>query len=57
MESNIIMIAKNDTIEMLKISSTIIEALDQKDEMPNGDFQAVIEAQVMNAYFLGQKSK
>ena len=25
--------------------------------MPNGDFQGCIEAQVMNAYYLGQKSK
>lgn len=51
------MITKHDTIEMLKISSTIIEALEQKDEMPNGDFQAVIEAQVMKAYFLGKESE
>lgn len=51
------MITTHDTIEMLKISSKIIELLDERDEMPNGDFQAVIEAQVMKAYFLGKESE
>jgi hypothetical protein len=41
--------------ELLMISSKIIEILDDKDEMPNGDFQACIEAQVMSAYYLGKK--
>jgi len=49
------MIDTKTNIELLKISSNIIEILDDRDEMPNGDFQACIEAQVMNAYYLGKK--
>jgi len=51
------MINKEDTIKLLEISSKVIEILDDRDEMPNGDFQGCIEAQVMSAYYLGQKSK
>lgn len=51
------MIDTKTNIELLKISSKIIEILDDKDEMPNGDFQGCIEAQVMSAYYLGQNSK
>ena len=51
------MIDTKDTIELLKISSKIIETLDNRDEMPNGDFQACIEAQVMSAYYLGKKKE
>jgi len=51
------MIDENTAVELLKISSKIIEILDSKDEMPNGDFQGCIEAQVMSAYYLGKKEK
>lgn len=51
------MITTYDTVEMLKISSRIVEILEAKDEMPNGDFQACIEAQVMKAYLLGKNTK
>lgn len=44
-------------VELLKISSNIIDILDNRDEMDNGDFQGCLEAQVMTAYYLGQKSK
>lgn len=48
------MINPKDSIELLKISSKIIELLEMRDEMPNGDFQGCIEAQVMIAYLLGK---
>lgn len=51
------MINPKDSIELLKISSKIIELLDMRDEIPNGDFQACLEGQVMIAYLLGKKSK
>ncbi|MFA7708338.1 MAG: hypothetical protein WCX73_05295 [Candidatus Pacearchaeota archaeon] len=51
------MIDTKDTIELLKISSNIIDVLNDRDEMPNGDFQGCIEAQVMSAYLLGKKEK
>jgi hypothetical protein len=51
------MITKEDTIKLLEISSKIIEILEDKDDMSNGDFQGCIEAQVMIAYYLGQKAK
>lgn len=47
---------KKETIEILKISSKIIEILEEKDEIPNSDFQACIEAQVMKAFYLGKIS-
>lgn len=50
------MINKNDTIKLLEIGDKIVDIFDNKDEMPNGDFQACLEAQVMSAYYLGQKS-
>ena len=49
------MIDTKTNIELLKISSNIIELLDIRQEMPNGDFQGCIEAQVMSAYYLGKK--
>lgn len=49
------MIDKNTAVELLKISSNIIEVIDDRDEMDNGDFQGCIEAQVMTAYHLGKK--
>lgn len=49
------MINRETNIELLKISSNIIELLDIRQEMPNGDFQGCIEAQVMSAYYLGKK--
>jgi hypothetical protein len=45
------------SVEILKISSNIIEILENRDDLPNGDFQGCIEAQVMSAYYLGQNSK
>lgn len=48
---------KYETVELLKISSKIIETLEDKDEIPNGDFQASIEAQVMKAFYLGKISE
>lgn len=50
------MINTKDTVELLKISSTIIDIFDVKDTMPNGDFQGCLEAQLMSAYLLGKKS-
>lgn len=44
---------KYETIELLKISSKIIELINEQHTMPNGDFQACIEAQVMKAFYLG----
>ena len=54
-KSNKIMINRETNIELLKISSNIIELLDIRQEMPNGDFQGCIEAQVLSAYYLGKK--
>jgi hypothetical protein len=51
------MIDTKTNIELLKISSNIIELLDIRGEMPNGDFQGCIEAQVINAYLLGKNNK
>jgi hypothetical protein len=45
------------TIELLKISSEIVDICNNRDEMPNGDFQGCLEAQVLNAYNLGKQSK
>lgn len=50
------MINKQDTTKLLQIGDKIVELFWDKDEMPNGDFQACLEAQVMSAYLLGQKS-
>lgn len=50
------MIPTQDTIEMLKISNEIQNIFNDKDEMPNGDFQGALEAQVMKAYFLGKEN-
>lgn len=45
---------KKETIALLNISSKIIEILNNRDEMDNGDFQGAIEAQVRIAYLLGK---
>lgn len=50
------MINEKDTIELLQIGDEIVELFWEKDKMPNGDFQACLEAKVMKAYFLGKKS-
>ena len=42
------------TLELLKISSEIMDIVENKDDMPNGDYQACLEAQVMKAYLLGK---
>ena len=42
-------------LELLKISNEILEIVNDKDEMPNGDYQGAIEAQVMIAYQMGKK--
>lgn len=42
-------------IELLKISSEIIDILDNRDEMPNSDFQGCIEAQIQKAYLIGKQ--
>lgn len=46
-------------IGLLEISSKILELIDSRDfeEMPRGDLQGVIEAQVMSAYLLGMLGK
>jgi hypothetical protein len=49
------MIDTKTNIELMKISSNIIEVCDDRDEMTNSDFQGCLEAQVMNAYLLGKK--
>ena len=51
------MITNKDLIELLRISSVIIEILNDKDDVPNGDFQGCIEAQVTKAYLLGKNTK
>lgn len=45
------------TVRLLEISNVILELIDSRDfeEMPRGDLQAVIEAQVMSAYYIGNK--
>jgi hypothetical protein len=48
-------IGKKDNIELLNISSKIIKILDNRDVMPDGDFQSCIEAQIIKAYLLGKK--
>lgn len=48
------MIDTNTAINLLKISNKILEIVENKDEMPNGDYQACIEAQTMTAYLLGK---
>lgn len=65
------MINPKDTVKMLEISSKILEIIDDQvseyqtenvdsdgvdRSMTRGDLQGVIEAQVMSAYLLGQKS-
>lgn len=50
------MIDKNDTIQLLGICSEIVGLFEDGDEMPNTDFQGCLEAQIMKAYLLGQKS-
>ena len=49
------MIDTKTNIALMKISNNIIELLDIRQEMPNGDFQGCIEAQVISAYLLGKK--
>jgi len=50
------MIDTKTNIELMKISSKIIDVLDARDEMDNSDFQGCIEAQVMIAYLLGKNT-
>lgn len=50
------MIDKDDTIQLLGIGDEIVGLFGDRDEMPNTDFQGCLEAQVMKAYLLGQKS-
>jgi hypothetical protein len=49
------MINKNDLWELSKISDQILQIIDYKEfeEMPRGDLQGVIEAQINMAYYLG----
>lgn len=53
------MINKEDIFELSKMSDQILEIIDYKEfeEMPRGDLQGVIEAQINMAYYLGQKRK
>lgn len=50
------MIDTKTNIELLKITSAIMDLFDNRDEMPNGDFQSCLEAQIMTAYYLGQSN-
>lgn len=49
---------KYETIKLLEISNKILEIIDDRafEEMPRGDLQAVIEAQIMSAYYVGKQS-
>ena len=49
------MVNKNDLWELSKISDQILQIIDYKEfeEMPRGDLQGVIEAQINLAYYLG----
>ena len=49
------MYSKEITLKLLEISNEILEIINDRDEMDNGDFQGCIEAQVMIAYQLGLK--
>lgn len=48
------MIDPKINIELFHISSNIIEVIDDREKMTNSDFQGCIEAQVMNAYYIGR---
>ena len=54
------MISTTDNLELMQISSNLLELVyeAQKGEldMPTGDLQGVIEAQVMKAYLVGKNS-
>lgn len=43
-------------IELLKISSEIVDIVNNRDDMSNGDFQGCIEAQVKKAYLIGKNT-
>jgi hypothetical protein len=49
------MINNIDNIELLKIGDKILEIIDDRlfDEIPRGDLQGIIEAQIISAYYLG----
>jgi len=53
------MINQKDNIKLLEIGDKILEIIDNKEfeEMSRGDLQAVIEAQIMSAYFLGKQNE
>ena len=51
------MIDKETSIKLLEIGDKIYNLFLDKDEMPNGDFQGCLEAQVMSAYYLGKNSQ
>lgn len=46
---------KKNVIEKMKLSDEILEIINDRDEMSNGDFQGCIEAIIENAYQLGVK--
>jgi hypothetical protein len=51
------MVSNETTIKLLGIGDKIVELFWEKDEMPNGDFQGCLEAQVMSAYYLGKEDQ
>jgi hypothetical protein len=50
------MIDRKTNIKLMEISSNIFDICNDRYDMPNGDFQACLEAQVISAYLLGKKS-
>lgn len=43
------------TLGMLEISGKILETIDSQEDLPGGDFQGAIEAQVMKAFLMGRE--
>jgi len=48
------MIDTKTNIELLHISSNLIDIFRDQNDMPVGDFQGCIEAQVISAYYIGR---
>lgn len=48
---------KDQTIKLLEISNEILEIVEDRDQMDNGDYQGAIEAQVMNAFLYGKSQE
>jgi hypothetical protein len=50
------MINTKDTTKLLEIGDKILEIIDDRlfEEVPRGDLQGMVEAQIMSAYLLGK---